>query len=285
MIPMADSYQPTYWTNDTTPAVNATNLRKIEKGLADAHGIVNTTLGSTGAVDRVVVNDGAGHYLKIPSLTTAERDGLAAANGMLVYNSTLKCFQARRDGAWVDLHAGTIRDNLSMSGKKIQNLAEPTADTDAATRAYVHAHMGNIPSGAIVQWPAVFPPSGWLECNGDAVNRTTYAALFAVIGTMFGAGDGSTTFNLPDLRGEFVRGWDHGRGVDADRELGTVQGGEIQEHTHNILRNVAGPDGAYINTTAVSWGTNVVADSTYITPTGGTETRPRNVALMHIIKV
>ena len=148
---MADSYQPTYWTNDTTPAVNATNLRKIEKGLADAHGIVNSTLGSTGKVDRVAINDGAGHYLQIPSLTTTERDGLTAANGMIVYNSTLKCLQARRDGAWVDIHAGAIRDDLSMGGKKIQNLGEPVADTDAATRAYVHAHMGNVPSGAIVQ--------------------------------------------------------------------------------------------------------------------------------------
>jgi len=281
---MADSYQPTYWTNDTTPAVNATNLRKIEKGLADAHGIVNSTLGSTGKVDRVAVNDGAGHYLQIPSLTTTERDGLTAANGMIVYNSTLKCLQARRDGAWVDIHAGAIRDDLSMSGKKIQNLADPAVDTDAATRAYVHAHMGNVPSGAIVQWPAVFPPNGWLECNGAAISRTTYAALFAVLGTTFGAGDGSTTFNLPDLRGEFVRGWDHGRGVDAGRELGTGQGDEFRTHSHGVEigyyeQGGAQPLGAFrvVNKS--------VSEQYPTTPVGGPETRPRNVALMYIIKV
>ena len=142
--------------------------------------------------------------------------------------------------------------------------------------------MGNVPSGAVVQWPAAFPPNGWLECNGAAVNRTTYAALFTVLGTTFGAGDGSTTFNLPDLRGEFVRGWDHGRGVDAGRELGTGQVDEIKSHDH------ASP--------LTSWGSSgpkvVTAGSfEYFSPpyrtgfTGGPETRPRNVALMYIIKV
>ena len=281
---MADSYLPTYWTNDTAPAINAANLRKIEKGLADAHGIANTTLGSTGKVDRVAVNDGAGHYLQIPSLTTTERDGLTAANGMIVYNSTLKCLQARRDGAWVDIHAGAIRDDLSMGGKKVQNLGEPAADTDAATRAYVHAHMGNVPSGAIVQWPAVFPPNGWLECNGAAISRTTYAALFAVLGTTFGAGDGSTTFNLPDLRGEFVRGWDHGRGADVGRELGTAQGDEFRTHSHGVEIGYHEHDGA--RPLSAHRAVDRSVDEQYpTTPVGGPETRPRNVALMYIIKV
>lgn len=281
---MTDSYQPTYWVNDTTPAVNAANLRKIEKGLADAHGIANATLGSTGAVDRVIVNDGAGHYLQIPSLTTSERDALTPANGMVIYNSTLSCFQARRGGAWVDLHAGAIREDLNLNGKRIQNLGPPTAGTDAATRDYVHAHMGNVPSGAILQWPAIFPPDGWLECNGAAVNRTTYATLFAVLGTRFGAGDGSTTFNLPDLRGEFVRGWDHNRGVDAGRELGDTQGDEFRTHSHRVEighyeHGGARPLSAY---RAVDGS----VDEQYpTTPVGGPETRPRNVALMYIIKV
>ena len=56
---------------------------------------------------------------------------------------------------------------------------------------------------------------GWLKANGAAVSRTAYGDLFAKIGTVFGSRDGSTTFNLPDLRGEFIRGWDNGRGVDS----------------------------------------------------------------------
>jgi microcystin-dependent protein len=67
-----------------------------------------------------------------------------------------------------------------------------------------------VPTGTIVDFAATSPPTGWLICNGAAVNRVTYAALFAVIGTTFGAGDGSTTFNLPDCRGRVTAGWDSG---------------------------------------------------------------------------
>jgi microcystin-dependent protein len=73
-----------------------------------------------------------------------------------------------------------------------------------------------IPVGACMYWPRETPPSGWLERNGAAISRTTYADLFQVIGCMYGKGDGSTTFNLPDDRGLFIRAWDHGAGNDPD---------------------------------------------------------------------
>ncbi len=158
---MADSYQPTYWVDKSTPSLNAANLRKLEKGIADAHGIADGTIGSTGKVDRVAINDGAGHYLQIPRLTTAERDGLTAANGMIVYNSTLKCLQARRDGAWVDLHAGAIRDNLSMSGKKITSLGAPTNDADAATKQYVDLR----PASSAIVANAYLSGSSWYRTD------------------------------------------------------------------------------------------------------------------------
>lgn len=78
--------------------------------------------------------------------------------------------------------------------------------------------------GVIYFWPTETPPVGSLECNGNPVSRTTFARLFGIINTMYGPGDGSTTFNLPDLRGEFVRGWDHGRGVDGDAGTRTNRG-------------------------------------------------------------
>lgn len=74
------------------------------------------------------------------------------------------------------------------------------------------------------------PPDGWFEENGAPVSRTTYARLFAVIGTRYGVGDGSTTFNLPDSRGLSKKGWDHGRGVDPGRGLGTYQEGHLPYH-------------------------------------------------------
>ncbi len=127
-------------------------------------------------------------------------------------------------------------------------------------------------------------PPGWLECNGQAVSRTTYAALFAIIGTTYGTGNGSTTFNLPDLRGEFVRGWDNGRGVDPGRVLFSAQGNEIENHNHAVW-----DFGRY--TQADQPGTAVVGISTtgslngFRTGTfGGSETRPRNKAMIYIIK-
>lgn len=92
------------------------------------------------------------------------------------------------------------------------------------------------------------PPFGWLKCNGAVVSRTQYAALFDVIGTRFGVGNGSTTFGLPDLRGEFVRGWDDGRGVEPGRELGGFREGQNASHTHEASAAAAGGHGheAYV---------------------------------------
>ncbi|RMH12700.1 MAG: tail fiber protein, partial [Gammaproteobacteria bacterium] len=84
------------------------------------------------------------------------------------------------------------------------------------------------PPGVVQAFAGSTVPTGWLECNGAAINRTTYADLFAVIGTTYGAGDGVTTFNLPDLRGEFIRGYDNGRGADVGRALGSAQSWAIE---------------------------------------------------------
>lgn len=76
------------------------------------------------------------------------------------------------------------------------------------------------------------PPEGWLECNGQIVNREEYSRLFEKIGITFGAGDSVTTFQLPDLRGQFVRGWDPSGEIDGERELGSLQSDQIQTHRH-----------------------------------------------------
>lgn len=96
------------------------------------------------------------------------------------------------------------------------------------------------PPGMIAPFAMTSPPTGWLKANGAAVSRATYAALFAAIGTAHGAGNGSTTFNLPDLRGEFIRGLDDGRGVDSGRTLGSSQADMIEAHEHTATAASAG---------------------------------------------
>lgn len=99
------------------------------------------------------------------------------------------------------------------------------------------AAIAAVPSGAVFYFAASSAPTGYLECDGSAVSRTTYADLFAVVSTTFGSGDGSTTFNLPDLRGEFIRGYDNGRGKDASRVFGAQQDDAVTEHNHYLARN------------------------------------------------
>jgi phage-related tail fiber protein len=122
-----------------------------------------------------------------------------------------------------------------------------------------------------------------LECDGAAVSRTTYALLFAVVGTTFGAGNGTTTFNVPDLRGEFVRGWDDGRGVDTGRAFGSTQADALKAHLHSVTPPASDGTGGSGLTGTGSGGSETITP--YNTAeTGGAETRPRNVAMLYIIR-
>jgi phage-related tail fiber protein len=165
-----------------------------------------------------------------------------------------------------------------------------------------------LPAGTVIFVAQQTLPPGFLKANGAAVSRTSYADLFAVIGTTFGAGDGSTTFNLPDLRGEFIRGFDDGRGADPGRVFGSWQvatafmGDGDGQHiaTPNLNnethRQVLGfdLDTAPANTTSITVTFPSNAGSTSIngmhsvggasTASDFARTRPRNVALLPCIK-
>lgn len=88
--------------------------------------------------------------------------------------------------------------------------------------------------GMVAYFAMPTPPPGWLKANGAAMSRTVYARLFARIGVTHGPGNGTSTFNLPDGRGEFMRGWDDGRGVDVSRVLGSAQAAANAAHIHAV---------------------------------------------------
>ncbi|WP_435605887.1 phage tail-collar fiber domain-containing protein [Pseudomonas knackmussii] len=96
------------------------------------------------------------------------------------------------------------------------------------------------PAGLVATFARSTAPAGWLKANGAAVSRTAYPDLWVAIGTTFGPGNGGDTFSLPDLRGEFIRGWDDGRGVDVDRKYATSQAGDVVGHTHTATSADAG---------------------------------------------
>ena len=174
-----------------------------------------------------------------------------------------------------------------------------------------------VPSGSVFCMAVDVVPSGYLECDGSAVSRATYAALFGVIGVIYGAGDGASTFNIPDLRGEFIRGFDNGKGTDSGRSIATSQGGSNLSHSHTATSTSSVTDSGHFHTTNVDnanlfpahGGTSIgyggagsypatnfgqmsttttgvtVGTSTSVANDGGSENRPRNIAMMYIIKI
>jgi microcystin-dependent protein len=184
-----------------------------------------------------------------------------------------------------------FRDNVNCEQKMRIGGIQDTNTTYALEVQGDTRVNGDITSPAFVGMVSYFAmrtaPIGWLKCNGDLVSRTTYSALFAAIGTTFGTGDGSTTFRLPDLRGEFTRGWDDGRNIDisggVSRVFGTTQADELRSHRHYISNSsTLGSDENVLHYGDMGGGDN--QDGTYTRFTGGSETRPRNVALLACIK-
>jgi hypothetical protein len=184
------------------------------------------------------------------------------------------------------------------------------------------AQAATVPPGAVMAYDGSLAPAGWLLCDGSAVSRTTYSGLFAVMGINHGSGDGTSTFNLPDYRGRFLRGQDQGTGRDPDAgsrgtmnaggnigdAIGSVEGGATHmpgnpfvttvsgAHTHKYLRPLHGWGdqsgsngvpwviaGDQYGTTGQPEGTSDGAHSHGIVG-GDNETRPVNASVNFIIK-
>lgn len=136
--------------------------------------------------------------------------------------------------------AGTFTGNPTFSGNPaftgnptVTTQAAGTNDTKAASTAFVAAAVGATdPAGTVKMYAGASAPSGYLLCDGAAVSRTTYAALFAVIGSTFGAGDGSTTFNLPNMIDRVVMG--AGPGLVARGSTGGSKDAIVVSHSHSV---------------------------------------------------
>ena len=226
-----------------------------------------------------------------------------------------------RDSAASDKQAGVMKVlNVlnSMDTLSALSAAQGKALNDAI--AALNNRSDFCPSGQIGLFAMDYAPAGWLKANGAAVSRTLYANLFAAIGTRFGAGDGYSTFNLPDLRGEFPRFWDDGRGIDLGRVFGSVQSDNTRRHIHGTGMMSDTDDAVLISQ---EWGGSLPRDAQFATiqingvldsllenrydnpahrrnnifrrplgtaenealPDARSETRPRNVALLACIKI
>lgn len=183
---------------------------------------------------------------------------------------------------WIDRSTGAVNIGTLNVGA-INNISTGGGSAGGTT----NANRNTIPAGAIMMFSSATIPQGWLECDGSEQLISDYRDLYAVIQQIYKTNSGldeSSKFQLPDLRGMFVRGWDHGRGEDPSRNLGTRQEDELKSHNHPFYwgQNT----GTALNTT----GNDVQNYSfhgiggDHIGNTGGTETRPKNIALVYCIK-
>jgi hypothetical protein len=158
------------------------------------------------------------------------------------------------------------------AGNTLTLAADPALPLQASTKAYVDAQVvaagpALVPTGAVMAFYRSTPPTGWLECNGQSAAAYPNLVAIGVITT-------------PDLRGFFVRGWDNSRGVDPGRALGTAQEDAFEAHVHGYFAAQgisSGPSPAFVGG---NFGNSVPST----TSVGGTETRPKNIALMYCIK-
>jgi len=180
--------------------------------------------------------------------------------------------------------------------------AIPTTALQAATKSYVDQVT---PPGMIATYAGTSAPTGWLACQGQAISRTTYADLFTAISTTWGSGDGSTTFNVPDLRGMFVRGTGTnatgsssgtvGPSVGAyaaDTYLNHSHGVTDPGHTHTYSYSsiaaggsaIAGNPPYQVTSPTSTTSTATTGLTVNTSTTGGTETKPKNYGVLYIIK-
>lgn len=170
-----------------------------------------------------------------------------------------------------------------------------------------------VPTGVVAPFAGAVAPSGWMLCDGAAVSRTTYAGLFAALGTVYGVGDGSTTFNVPDMRGRAVFGVDSMGGSAASRVTSAVSGiagatlgasGGSQAlhahthtvtdpgHVHGMVRDASGyagggggaPVNGVANGAALNTGSAVTGISVASTGTGASQNMPPAMMMNYIVK-
>jgi len=310
---LAGKASPTFTGNVTVPAGTVSSLPVSFSGDSD------TGFFKDSADDFSIVTGGTRRaHFNSNGITIRDRKALRLRDSS---NSNFIAIQA----------PSNVSSDITLTLPNSDGDANDVLQSDGSGNLSFTALPQAVPTGSVHMMATTTAPSGYLKCNGTAISRTTYAALFAIIGTTHGAGDGSSTFNVPDLRGEFVRGWDDSRGIDSGRNFGTSQSDNNKQHNHsasstitdpghfhyvasatsingssNRLENKAGQNvrfatGGFVgndsrqdyvaaavtnsaNTGRSEVKTTGISASVTVNNSAAGESRPRNVAMMYVIK-
>lgn len=281
-------------------------IRVQDSADPDATPFVVDTTGQVGIGTAAPANalDVAGGSIQISASTGTARTVISADSSDSIFSVNDDRNFTVKTNATTRL---TVNSSSATTTVPVVLPANPTSSLQAATKGYVD--LGS-PAGIIAPFAGTSAPSGWLSCNGAAVSRVDYATLFAAISTTWGSGDGSTTFNVPDLRGAFLRGsGTSSLDPSSPRAVGSFQAEAYLNHNHTATSSVSDPTHAHgyttptggavavsagglpINNTGTAGSTTgaaatgiTVSTSIATSTTGGTETRPDNYAVLYIIK-
>jgi microcystin-dependent protein len=177
------------------------------------------------------------------------KNAVSVSGDTVINGSTVLAGTARLDSTVTVAGAATFQSTVTVKG-----------DVHVSSKVCASAYYGSgsnltglpsMPTGAIIPWSVTVAPSGYLLCNGTSVNRTTYAALFAVVSTLYGTGNGSTTFNVPDLRGRFMAGW----GAGSSNALTSVTVGMVDG---SAMANIGGTEAVTLSVAQIPAHTHAI---------------------------
>ena len=235
-----------------TSSVSTTPYNQIVAPLVNKfYVITNNTAGG----NPITIGGSSGSLITIPNATTVQ----VYCDGTNFYSA-----QTASAGNFNVNGNETVSGNLSVAG----------------TLTVAGLPAGFSPTGSVTMYAAASAPTGWLLCNGAAVSRTTYAALFAVTGTTFGAGDGSTTFNLPNYTNRMPIGVGSGYSLASTggSATTTLSAGNLPSHSHNYSGTTGGTSNGHTHTIndpghahSITTGNSGSYGGPYIQSRGGTE--------------
>ncbi len=261
--------------------------------------IVNDALGSTEAVSVAAAD---------VTLTTAQAQKMRILiSGTLTANRIVSIPNGTT-GFWIVTNA--TAGNYTVTIKNSGGAASVSTDVGQGTSALLCSDgtnvfpannsptTGTVPAGTIITYGGLTPPVGYLWCDGTAYSRTTYSLLFTAIGTTWGAGNGSSTFNVPNLQGAFLRG--SGAGLNpSSRSVGSYEADKFGSHSH--VASVSDPGHAHSYTApassplaagssgsaftqAATTGSSTTGITVSISASGSNETAPKNYGVLYCIK-
>ena len=303
----------------TIGSLNETNLGLATKASPTFTGNVGVPAGTAAAPSLRRSDDtNTGVFFSAADTLDISTGGTRRAhfdtNGITIRDRKALRFRDTSNSNFVALRApSNVASDITLTLPSSDGNANDVLQSDGSGNLSFTALPTAVPTGSVHMMATTTPPTGYLKCNGQAVSRTTYAALFAVIGETWGEGDGTTTFNVPEMRGEFVRGLDDGRGVDSGRNIKNHQGDQNRQHSHSTSVTSTVNDPGHFHNVAYSnsdSGDGVIEESgvglsgyepTETATTGITvnttvtvqndptsqsqvEARPRNVAMLYVIK-